>query len=753
MAKSINDQLNLDWNFSFERKDSFPIDRSSVFTSLKDAMLYAQGGEDSRSLSGTSYVGQIISVVNSTNKTADIYKIINEKGDLELMIAQTELKEYVEENSPQSDWKAAEGPSAILNKPNMRQGTGGKTAVILGGDDSSEAIGKNMMAAGAGAQAGGNCYLIENIGYYDKDNSNAQYPYNADVTWAGYNDENEKPLYPCYCVFTLNGQEYSVYMNNAYSASNTTKPEKDPGFNLLKIKSSAGEHKIFYNTKGDRISSSGISVNIPQVVWNADFEERVLVSIQLGTNSPFLLYGARIFLNDEPYIFLHDPLIPSGSDIATIAKMNETGESLLSQSQVHCWFPEEDGNLGSLSIASLYNSDKGAVAIGKDAKAQNLSSIALGSQAIASGKNSLAVGEGAKAYGNHSVSMGQGSKAIGEYAFAYAQEAIASGMGAIAIGRMTKAQSGGAIAIGYNTKASGTGSFAFGNSSVASPQGGACAGGVSSEASGYCSVALGQSTKAKGAYSIALGLSSSAEKIYAFACGNTVQATGEYSFVFGKNTLASANYAIALGCQSESKGMYALAYGYLAKAKGAHSLAFGSSAEASGDYAIAFGFSQSTPIGDIPPYADGTCAIALGGAVRAFGQYSIALGEAYAIEDESTPGTYKPVYTDANGNYSIAMGLGACTTRDYALALGHGAWARNTYEIAFGQFNNPIEGSTIFTIGNGTSESARSNLFQINKDGKVYVANEQGKVDSVSLQEQLATLQSRISALEAQLNS
>lgn len=60
----------LDWAFPFQRTGAFPIDRSTVFSSLEDAQNYAKGlnssnmPQDERGLGGTSYVGQVISVKN-----------------------------------------------------------------------------------------------------------------------------------------------------------------------------------------------------------------------------------------------------------------------------------------------------------------------------------------------------------------------------------------------------------------------------------------------------------------------------------------------------------------------------------------------------------------------------------------------------------------------------------------------------------------------------------------------------------------
>lgn len=53
----------LDWAMSFQRTGTFPLDRSSMFSSYADALAYAkQDGTDERQIGGTSYIGQPITV-------------------------------------------------------------------------------------------------------------------------------------------------------------------------------------------------------------------------------------------------------------------------------------------------------------------------------------------------------------------------------------------------------------------------------------------------------------------------------------------------------------------------------------------------------------------------------------------------------------------------------------------------------------------------------------------------------------------
>lgn len=76
----------LDWAFPFQRTGAFPLDRSSLFSSLTDAQNYALGLDenkqprDERALGGTSYVGQPISVYDSANNSITLYVINSDRS-------------------------------------------------------------------------------------------------------------------------------------------------------------------------------------------------------------------------------------------------------------------------------------------------------------------------------------------------------------------------------------------------------------------------------------------------------------------------------------------------------------------------------------------------------------------------------------------------------------------------------------------------------------------------------------------------
>lgn len=63
----------VDWAIPFQRTGRFPLERSDLFASYADAVKYAAGNiedPDSRKLCGTSYVGQIITVIENGSVSA-----------------------------------------------------------------------------------------------------------------------------------------------------------------------------------------------------------------------------------------------------------------------------------------------------------------------------------------------------------------------------------------------------------------------------------------------------------------------------------------------------------------------------------------------------------------------------------------------------------------------------------------------------------------------------------------------------------
>ena len=89
----------IDWPGALQRSDVFPIDRSSVFSSIEDAQLYITGvANDSRGLGATSYAGQIISVYDENNKQIHPY-LVQVLLDADGNVIGRTLKELVVESN------------------------------------------------------------------------------------------------------------------------------------------------------------------------------------------------------------------------------------------------------------------------------------------------------------------------------------------------------------------------------------------------------------------------------------------------------------------------------------------------------------------------------------------------------------------------------------------------------------------------------------------------------------------------------
>lgn len=91
----------IDWPGSLQRSDAFPLDRSSVFSSLADAEKYVSNladNPDDRKLSATSYAGQFISVYDENTKQIRPY-LVQILLDTDGNIIGRTLKEFVLESN------------------------------------------------------------------------------------------------------------------------------------------------------------------------------------------------------------------------------------------------------------------------------------------------------------------------------------------------------------------------------------------------------------------------------------------------------------------------------------------------------------------------------------------------------------------------------------------------------------------------------------------------------------------------------
>lgn len=235
---------------------------------------------------------------------------------------------------------------------------------------------------------------------------------------------------------------------------------------------------------------------------------------------------------------------------------------------------------------------------------------------------------------------------------------------------------------------------------------------------GNYSFASGKNTRAAAAYSIAVGDSSKAVGLYAMAGGLKSEANGFASFAFGDSSRATVNHSTAIGYRNVASGSYSVALGggNIASAWGATALGFANTAGGNESFAVGYG---AKALGEV--------SVAVGGGAEALGSTSFSQG----------------YFSQAIGSYSVAMGYftrgfntGSTALGLQSLAYGRGSvsmgvsnYARAYGSTTVGLFNNSSDAGAdvdsavgtnrIFQIGNGTSDTTRSNVLTALQNGNV----------------------------------
>ena len=252
--------------------------------------------------------------------------------------------------------------------------------------------------------------------------------------------------------------------------------------------------------------------------------------------------------------------------------------------------------------------------------------------------------------------------------------------------------------------------------------------GVSTNAAGQFSTAWGNQTTASGEHATAWGYKTISSGSFSTAWGNETAASGTYSTAWGNETAASGSQSTAWGNQTISSGSSSTAWGNETVASGNNSTAWGNQTEAYGSYSTAWGTSTN---------ANQEGATAWGSQTTASGQYSTAWGDSSTAQ-----GAYATSWgsqTQALGDYSTVWGLNNTASQAYATSWGQNnisdgisstvfGFNNSTsrpYSFVFGKYNSDTitninnhlpagsDTSPAFLIGNGTSDTDRSNMFEV----------------------------------------
>ena len=376
--------------------------------------------------------------------------------------------------------------------------------------------------------------------------------------------------------------------------------------------------------------------------------------------------------------------------------------------------------------------------------------------------NTHAEGENTQALARGSHSEGRYSKAIGQYAHSEGLGTI-SGYASHAEGRYTKATGNMSHAEGHLTNAYGHNSHSEGRDTTAT---------------GYASHAEGNMTEASGAHAHAEGIKTKASGETSHAEGNTTEASGAFSHSEGRDTIAQGDYshvegigakalnkyAHAEGANTQAKGEVShaeggasIAEGYISHAEGDHTTASGSRSHAEGNNTIALGAyshaeGNNTKATGVASHVEGNQteaglqAHAEGDQTKATGETAHAEGRLTEASGASSHGEGKN--TKATGDRAHAEGMNTKSTNESthsegidteangraSHSEGTGTVANGENQHTQGKYNvKDTENKYAHIIGNGTSDTARSNAHTVDWNGNGWFAGDvEGAKDGVT---------------------
>lgn len=322
--------------------------------------------------------------------------------------------------------------------------------------------------------------------------------------------------------------------------------------------------------------------------------------------------------------------------------------------------------------------------------------FAQGHGSKAEGVASFAEGHLTKASGNYSHAEGDRSKALTKIAHAEGEATEASGISSHTEGKETKATSQAAHAEGYKSEANGAYSHAEGDSS---------------HAHDIASHAEGATTNAHGIASHAEGSNTSTNGIGAHSEGINTQSLRDGSHTEGKDTIANGLYSHAEGHKTKTGGNILDAEGNIIEYQ-------------SGGYAHSEG-NGTTAFGDAS-HAEGTNTQAIGSEAHAEGYATKAYRRAHAEGFQ----TIAETYTHAEGLNTLSRGNGAHAEGSSTQALATGSHSEGSGTIAASS-NQHVQGrynisdnanAYAHIVGNGTSDTARSNAHTLDWSGNAWYA-------------------------------
>jgi len=316
---------------------------------------------------------------------------------------------------------------------------------------------------------------------------------------------------------------------------------------------------------------------------------------------------------------------------------------------------------------------------------------------------SIKTGVSTEASGSYSHAEGYGTKAQGFASHAEGSASIGVGRHSHAEGWDTEAEGKSSHAEGHNTKALGEDSHAEGKGKMSKSSFYLTGSGLNYTSQGTTGLTVGIGLSSDGGDNISYVTSVSGTSITVdttlgelhgatvlktggFAKGASSHSEGNNCVAYGDNSHAEGSETVACGAQSHAEGYatianadYSHAEGYNATSTGSYSHAEGRNTTSTGSYSHAEGYNTTST---------GSYSHAEGRDTTATGQHSHAEGR----------------NTTAVGSCAHAEGFYTSTSADYQHVMGR---------------YNVDDSNAMFIIGNGTSTTAKKNIFTVSTAGAV----------------------------------
>lgn len=335
---------------------------------------------------------------------------------------------------------------------------------------------------------------------------------------------------------------------------------------------------------------------------------------------------------------------------------------------------------------------------------------------IAGGQAAFAYGSGSRAFGSASVALGQGVNTYGTASLGHGSGNTVRGNSSFVSGAGNTVDGGYSAAFGTSNTVKGNYSAAFGANNN-STNDFAFTFGTSNTPGSAHTFSFGNNNKVNNTYSFASGTTNTINGQSATAFGTNNNISGNSSMGVGDNiTISSAqSFAFGNGC-SVSDGQASFAGGSGSKATNSNAFAFGGGCTASGYSSFAFGGGcTASEYGSMAfgggCTASGSTSLAFGSSCRATGSGAVAIGGGCR----------------ASGKNSFACGTGAYSNGDYSYAQGLGSQANGISQYVFGRYNlvdfvseSDDKSKYLHIIGNGKSETERSNAHTLDWDGNAW---------------------------------